>query len=102
MERPRSGTEQTPCWPSRSSTPTSRPRYSRIGHETAPNPLSPYFRIADFTSEPKAYRARNRRFESISLQRVSAANLLLRAFERPPMAQVVLPQARGDADCGGR
>jgi hypothetical protein len=31
--------------------------------------LAAYFRIADFTSEPKAYRARNRRFESISLQR---------------------------------
>ena len=30
--------------------------------------LAAYFRIADFTSEPKAYRARNRRFESISLQ----------------------------------
>ena len=31
--------------------------------------LAGYFRIADFTSEPKAYRARNRRFESISLRR---------------------------------
>jgi hypothetical protein len=43
----------------------------QAGSDTKPRQtlLAAYFRIADFTSEPKAYRARNRRFESISLQR---------------------------------
>jgi len=43
----------------------------KAGSDTKPrqNRLSRYFRIADFTSGPKADRARNRRFESISLQR---------------------------------
>ena len=41
------------------------------GSDTKPRRivLAAHFRIADFTSESKAYRARNRRFESISLHR---------------------------------
>jgi hypothetical protein len=55
--------------PSRSSIPTSRPRY-KAGSDTKSRRtvLAAYFRTADFVSEPKGYRARNRKFESSSLQ----------------------------------
>ena len=67
MERPRSGTERTPCC-RRAHRPNEQTTL-QAGSDTKLRRtlLAAYFRIADFTSEPKAYRARNRRFESISL-----------------------------------
>jgi hypothetical protein len=67
MERPRSGTE-------RMSRRAHRPQRaddatSRIGHETAPNRLSRLFPHRGFHLGAEGYRPRNRRFESISLQR---------------------------------
>jgi len=75
MERQRSGTERTPCC-RRAHRPNEQTTL-QAGSDTKLRRtlLAAYFRIADFTSEPKAYRARNRRFESISLHRGVRDNL---------------------------
>jgi hypothetical protein len=55
MERPRSGTERTPCC-RRAHRPNEQTTL-QAGSDTKPRRtvLAAYFRIADFTSEPKAY-----------------------------------------------
>ena len=57
MERPRSGTERTPCC-RRAHRPNEQTTL-QAGSDTKLRRtlLAAYFRIADFTSEPKAYRA---------------------------------------------
>lgn len=63
MDRPRSRIERTPC-----RHHAHRPHEQitlQAGSDTKPRrtELAAYFRTADFASEPKAYRARNRKFE---------------------------------------
>jgi hypothetical protein len=80
MERPRSGTERTPCC-RRAHRPQADHATSRIGHETAPNRLSRLLPHRGFHLGAEGLSARNRRFESISLQQRVPANPLIAARE---------------------
>jgi hypothetical protein len=67
--------------PSRSSTQRADHATSRIGHETAPNRLSRLLPHRGFHLGAEGLSARNRRFESISLQQRVPANPLIAARE---------------------
>jgi hypothetical protein len=83
MERPRSGTKRMP----RSSTPTSRPPRRSDRTRNRAEPSSPLTSAPRIVSEPNAYRARNRKFESVSLQRRVSCELAPPCFRAPPFTR---------------
>ena len=81
MERARSGTERTPCCRRAHRPQRADHAASRIGHETAPNRLSRLLPHRGFHLGAEGLSARNRRFESISLQQRVPANPFIAARE---------------------